>query len=318
MISLKASNRYSQSYLDALANSVKLLATFAQENAWPPLPALNTYHLEEYFLSLQERPRWFGRPGAGAQGLSQGYIAAEYRRLFRFFRWAEDRGHIDANPLRIMDRPWVDEKVVKTVPEDTMLQLLVLKDPSKTSRPKHKFRLLRDRLALLLLWDTPGRLSEISTLALDQVDLERGLVLVMGKGRRQRWMPLGSKTKDAFWEYLKARHELGTDSDSLWVSSEGRGLDGSWLANMLRRLRRRANLPGLHTHQFRHTFAMAALRAGMPEEVLRMLAGWKKNVPETYYRTLNAEDAQRFHARMSPADNLGDGARPSKRSTGPR
>ena len=44
-----------------------------------------------------------------------------------------------------------------------------------------------------------------------QVDLERGLVLVMGKGRRQRWMPLGNKTSDALWEYLKVRHELGTD-----------------------------------------------------------------------------------------------------------
>ena len=82
---------------------------------------------------------------------------------------------------------------------------------------------------------------------------------------------------------------------------------------MLKRLREGANLPSLHTHQFRHTFAMAALWSGMPEEVLRMLAGWRKNVSETYYRTLNVEDAQRFHARMSPADNLGGGSKSSKR-----
>ena len=317
-ISLRASNRYSPTYLKPLAASVRLLAEFGQENHWPPLPELTTFHLEEYFLSLQERPRWFGQQGNGTRGLSQGYIAAEFRRLHRFFRWAEERGHIETNPLRLIVRPFVDEKVVETVSQDAMLLLLALKDPSRASRPKHRFRLLRDRLALLLLWDTPGRLSEISTLTLDQVDLDRGLVLVLGKGRRERWMPLGNKTREALWEYLRARDEMNADSDSLWISSNGQGLDGGWMASMLKRLRGRANLPGLHTHQFRHTFAMAALRSGMPEEVLRMLAGWRKNVPETYYRTLDAEDAQRFHARMSPADNLGGEGKARTRSSNHR
>jgi integrase len=72
---------------------------------------------------------------------------------------------------------------------------------------------------------------------------------------------------------------------------------------MLERLAKRAGLPGLHPHQFRHTYAINALRSGMPERVLMLSGGWKK-IPETYFRTLGAEDVARVHREISPADRL--------------
>ena len=54
----------------------------------------------------------------------------------------------------------------------------------------------------------------------------------------------------------------------------------------------------------RHSYAINALRAGMPEQVLKIIGGWRK-IPETYFRTLGEEDAIGFHRQISPGDRLG-------------
>ncbi len=76
-----------------------------------------------------------------------------------------------------------------------------------------------------------------------------------------------------------------------------------WLRRMLHRLGDRAGVPNLHPHRFRHSYAINALRAKMPERILMLNAGWKK-IPETYFRTLGADDVAQFHREMSPADRL--------------
>ena len=69
-------------------------------------------------------------------------------------------------------------------------------------------------------------------------------------------------------------------------------------------LAKRANIEGMHPHRFRHSYAIDALRAGMPEQVLKIVGGWRK-IPETYFRTLGEEDAIEFHRQVSPGDRLG-------------
>ena len=56
-----------------------------------------------------------------------------------------------------------------------------------------------------------------------------------------------------------------------------------WLYLMLKRLGKRAGIPNLHTHRFRHSYAINALRNGMPERVLQLVGGWRK-IPDTYFR----------------------------------
>ena len=85
---------------------------------------------------------------------------------------------------------------------------------------------------------------------------------------------------------------------------------------MLKRLGKRAGVTDLHTHRFRHSYAMNALRSKMPEQMLRVVAGWKK-IPDTYFRTLAAEDVARVHREMSPADKLWR-ARDNSKQRGPQ
>ena len=157
---------------------------------------------------------------------------------------------------------------------------------------------------MYLLWDTPGRLEEVAMLDLDHLDLERGAVKVMGKGRRERWMPIGNAAQSVLWDYLQAREDVSPWSGAVWVSEHGRPMEPNGIYQMLKRLGNRAGISDLHTHRFRHSYAMNSLRAGMPERVLKIIGGWKK-IPDTYFKTLDAEDAQRFHRQVSPGDKLG-------------
>jgi site-specific recombinase XerD len=142
----------------------------------------------------------------------------------------------------------------------------------------------------------------------DAVDMDMGSILVMGKGRKERWMPLGNVAQESVWEYLQERARVANrDEKALWLSEQGQGMQPNWLYLMLKRLGERGGIPNLHTHRFRHTCAVNALRSGMPERVLMLAGGWKR-IPETYFRTLGAEDVARVprvHREISPADRLG-------------
>ena len=314
--SLKASNRYSEGYLTSLETTVAMAALYAEEQSWPVVREIITDHIEDYLAYLQGRTRWFGRrENLVPKKLSKGHINAQYRRLNRFFTWLVERGYVEVNPLHLIKPPSLDEKTVPVVSEDQMRDLLILTNPALAKTPAHRFRLVRNQAVLYMLFDTPGRLAEISKIRLEDMDLETGVVLVMGKGRRERWMPIGDTAKSALLDYLLEREKLLPNTDALWVSEQGKAILPNGIFQILKRLGKRADIPNLHTHRFRHSYAVNALRSGMPERVLQLVGGWRK-IPDTYFRTLGAEDAMEFHRQVSPGDRLG--RTPSSRRAGDR
>jgi hypothetical protein len=72
---------------------------------------------------------------------------------------------------------------------------------------------------------------------------------------------------------------------------------------LLKRLGKRAGILNLHAHRFRHTFAISYLRSGGSERYLRIVGGWRR-IPDTYFRTIDAEDVARAHRQLSSGDRL--------------
>ena len=308
--SLKASNRYSPGYLASLETTVAMVALYAEEQGWPDVQELTTEHLEGYLSYLQDRVRWFGeRTYAEPKKLSKGHINAQYRRLNRFFNRLVERGPNDENPMLSISAPKLEEKTVPVITEDQMRDLLTLADPALARTPAHRFRLVRDRALLYAFWDTPGRLAEVAKMRLQDVDLVNGTLLVMGKGRKERRMPIGDAARSVMWDYLQEREALMPRTKALWVSEKGEALLPNGICQILKRLAKRADIDDMHPHRFRHPYAINALRAGMPEQVLKIVGGWKK-IPETYFRTLGEEDAREFHRQVSPATGWGRCHRP--------
>ena len=312
-ISLDASSRNSPRYIEALDFSPDLLVRYAEEHDWPDVSDITTSHIEEYLAYLKSRPRWFGVRGDNRIP-SQSHVETQYRRIKRFFNWLLERGHVESNPVDLIPHPRIDERVIATVNERQATKLLKYRDRRLAKTRRAMFFHVRDRAALLLLFDTPGRRTEIGNLRVDDVDLDDGSIKVLGKGGKERWMPFGSACTEALWDYLRLRREHTVAGiRNLWVDYFGRTISPNWLYRMLKRLSAEAGVSDLHTHRFRHTFAMAALRSGMPEQILRILGGWR-TIPATYFRTLDQEDAKRFHREMSPADKLV--RHPSRKSIG--
>ena len=214
-----------------------MASLYAEEQGWPDVQGITAEHLEDYLAYLQDRARWFGeRTYAEPRKLSKGYINAQYRRLNRFFNWLVERKHVDENPLADIEPPSLEEKTVPVITKDQMRDLLTLADPALVRTPAHRFRLVRDRAILYAFWDTPGRLAEIANLQLADVDLANGTLLVMGKGRRGRRMPLGDAARSVMSDYLQEREALMSRTKALWVSEQGEALLPGGICQILRRL----------------------------------------------------------------------------------
>jgi integrase/recombinase XerC len=178
---------------------------------------------------------------------------------------------------------------------------------------------LRDALALELLYGSGLRVSELASLDLEQIALEAAEVRVLGKGRKERIVPLGSKALLALDAYLPRRAELGhpktraLDPKALLLSRLGKRLGVRWLQALVKRYGALGTgRADLHPHALRHSCATHMLEGGADLRAIQEMLGHSSLSTTQRYTHVSLDQLLAVYDRAHPLAN-GQGHSPKRR-----
>jgi integrase/recombinase XerD len=230
----------------------------------------------------------------GFLGSRKGRASSAARRvstLKRFYRYCLRERRIDADPTLKLDAPKRTPRFPKSLSEADVEALLAAPD---TATPLG----LRDRAMLETLYATGLRVSELVALKTFEVNLDANVVRVMGKGSKERLVPLGEEAADWLSKYMKGRNG---GSDALFTTARGGGMTRQAFWHLIRRYGARA-IPGkkLSPHVLRHAFATHLINHGADLRVVQLLLGHADISTTQIYTHVARERLKALHAKHHP------------------
>ncbi len=246
---------------------------------------------------LQSRPEDILAYLATLTGKSSRTSARRLSSLRRFFQYLAREGRISHDPCARVAAPRIGRPLPKSLTEEEVESLLDAPDTATAVGQ-------RDRAMLEVLYATGLRVSELVGLQLAQVNLRQGVLRVVGKGNKERLVPLGEEASDWVEKFIRqGRAELLQEPpvDVLFPSRRGRMMTRQTFWHAIKRHAVRAGISKtLSPHVVRHAFATHLLNHGADLRVVQMLLGHSDISTTQIYTHVARERLKNLHAEHHP------------------
>ena len=271
--------------------------------------------LDAYRQDLVQFTQWLAKAcgkdlPAADHGDLQAYLAYQFRKktrassaarllssLKRMYRWLQRQNRIKTDPTLNIDTPKLPRPLPKSLTEAAVESLLAAPDV-KTPRG------VRDKAMLEVLYASGLRVSELVSLKLPQVSQDMGVVRVLGKGSKERLVPLGDEALAWVKRYASsARADLleGQASDDLFVTAQGSAMTRQSFWQIIKRYALQAGLKAsISPHVLRHAFATHLLNHGADVRVVQLLLGHSDISTTQIYTHVARERLKQLHAMHHP------------------
>lgn len=277
-------------------------AAWCDENTLT-LEQVKVHEIRKYIEHLRTRPT----QAKGRTGTLSSYTVHGHARAIRaFLNWCSQEDGLEdlvsEKTTRKIKMPKIEQKVIEIFTDAQIKAFFTACDREYT-----KELAIRDKAILSVLLDTGVRADELCTLKLEHMYLDRDdpYIKVMGKGRKEREIGFGNKTRLAIARYLRIRKPASqTKTDVVFLSKFNQPLTVSGLDQLIYRLAGWARIENAHCHIFRHTYAINYLKNGGDLYMLsRSMGHTSVAVTSVYLKALRAQDARRS-GNGSVLDNL--------------
>lgn len=265
------------------------------------LAAFNIDMVRGYILYLRQKPKFQEHPYTPPQAkpLSPKTIQCHVRALKAFSSWLHSEGYTFENCLKNLKLPKAPVVVMEPLtPEETKTIIASMNSKSSTGARNHAI--------VVTLLDTGLRASEVANITLGNMNLNEGYLKVMGKGAKERIVPIGKYVRMNLWSYIdKVRPQPASlDCSSLFLSPSGKPITVNTIKLFFSRLAKSSGVERLHAHLCRHTFAINYLMNGGDIFSLREILGHTTLDMVNHYLHFTSSQIVAQQHKYSPMDRL--------------
>ena len=271
--------------LEAYSRDIGRFLEFAGASGVPSPLAVNPEHVTAYLGALR------------GQGLSPASVNRKLAAIRGFYRYLLREARVEENPLARVEtaRTWM--RLPGALSRDEMESLLA--QPAEASPSG-----IRDRAILELLYATGIRVSEIATLTLNRLNRQMGFLVAVGKGRKERIVPVGQSALGWLGRYIEQARPVflkKKTSNALFLNRSGEGFTRQGLWKLIKKYAKMAGLERkVHPHTFRHSFATHLLEGGADLRSVQIMLGHADISTTQIYTHVTRERLKEVHKRFHP------------------
>ena len=221
-------------------------------------------------------------------------ISRKLASIRTFFEFLIRNGTIKSNPAKLVPTPKGEKRLPTFLTVDEVVKLVETPGSDNVYES-------RDRAILELLYSCGLRVSELVGINLNNLDLISMSVKVLGKGNKERMVPLGSKASTAIKTYLRQRLDLKPEDDYLFVNSRGGRLSTRSIDRIIKKYAAISGIPkNISPHVLRHTFATHLLGGGADLRAIQEMLGHKSLSTTQRYTHISIEKIMEIYDKTHP------------------